>query len=114
MGMASLLFLYESSKLQALPSALIFLVLCTALAATESRTGVLSFLLLSGWWFIKNKRVGFKVSPWLIGLSGIGFLGFFWAWPSLFSFILLSSGSGSEVDTKAGFRVGVWPQLLEA
>lgn len=114
MGMASLLFLYESCKLKALPSALIFLILCAALAATESRTGVLSFLLLSGWWVIKNKRVGFKVSPWLIGLSGIGFLGFFWAWPSLFTFILQSSGPGAEVDTKAGLRLVVWPQLLEA
>ncbi len=114
MGMVSLLFLYESSKLKALSSALIFLILCTALAVTESRTGVLSFLLLSGWWFVKNKRVGFKVSPWLIGFLGIGFLGFFWAWPSFFSFILQNSGSGAEVDTTAGLRLVVWPQLLEA
>lgn len=116
MGVASLLFLYESSKLKALSSALILLVLCAALALTESRTGVLSFLLLSGWWLVKNKRVDFKLSPWVIGLVGIGFLGFFWAWPSLFTFIQQSAGAGAgaEVDTKAGLRLVVWPQLLEA
>lgn len=114
MGIVSLLFLYELRKLKALPSVLIFLVLGTALAASESRTGVLSFLLLSGWWFAKNKRVRFRLSPWVIALAGIGFLAFFWAWPSIFSFIQQSTGVGAEVNTKAGLRLVVWPQLLEA
>ncbi len=114
MGVISLMFLYESRKLKALVSVLIFLVLCTALAMTESRTGVLSFLLLCGWWFVKNKRVGFKLSPWVITLSGIGFLAFFWAWPSIFAFVLQISGVDAEVNTKAGMRLVVWPQLLEA
>ena len=114
MGMASLLFLYETGKLKALLSALIFLMLCTALAASESRTGVLSFLMLSLWWFVKNKRVGFRISPWVIVLTGMGFLGFFWAWPSIFSFLQQSTGIGAEVNTKAGLRLVVWPQLLEA
>lgn len=113
MGMVSLLFLYESRKLKALSSALIFGVLCTALAATESRTGVLSFLLLSGWWFVKNKRVGFRLSSCVVALASIGFLGFFWVWPPLFTFILQSSGVVAEVNTDAGLRLVVWPQLLE-
>ena len=114
MGMASLLFLYETAKLKALPSALIFLMLCAALAATESRTGVLGFLLLAGWWFVKNKQVGFKVAPLVIALAGIGFLVFFWTWPPLFSLIQQSSGLSAEVDLKAGARLVVWPQLMEA
>jgi len=114
MGIVSLLFLYELRKLKALALALIFLVLCMALAATESRTGVLSFLLLSGWWVAKNKRVGFRLAAWVIVLAGIGFLAFFWAWPSIFSFIQQSTDVGAEVNTKAGLRLVVWPQLLEA
>jgi len=114
MGMTSLLFLYETGKLKALPSALTFLMLCMALAATESRTGVLGFLLLTGWWFVKNKQVGFKVAPLVIALAGTGFLVFFWTWPSLFSFIQQSSGLGAEVDLKAGARIVVWPQLMAA
>lgn len=113
MGMVSLLFLYESGKLKVLSAALIFLILCTSLAMTESRTGVLSFALLSGWWFIKKKRVDFRASPWVIALSGIAFLGFFWAWPSLFVFVQIS-GASAEVDTTPGLRLVVWPQLLEA
>lgn len=113
MGIASLLFLYELRKLTALPSALILLVLCMALAVTESRTGVLSFLLLSGWWFVKNKGVGFRLSSWVVALAGIGFLAFFWEWPSVFAFILQSSDV-AVVNTSAGLRLVVWPQLLEA
>lgn len=114
MGMASLLFLYESGKLKAFPSVLVFLVLCTALAATESRTGVVSFLVLSGWWFLKNQRVGFHVSPRTIALTVVGFLVLFWVWPSIFAFVQHSSGFGVEVNTAAGSRLLVWPQLLEA
>lgn len=114
MGMASLLFLYESGKLKALPSVLVFLVLCTALAATESRTGVVSFLVLSGWWFLKNQRVGFHVSPWAVALSVVGFLALYWVWPSIFAFVQLNSGFGVEVNTAAGSRLLVWPQLVEA
>lgn len=114
MGMASLLFLYESGKLKALPSVLVFLVLCTALAATESRTGVVSFLALSGWWFLKNQRVGFHVSPRTIALTVVGFLVLFWVWPSIFAFIQHSSGFGVKVNTAAGPRLVVWPQLVEA
>lgn len=114
MGVASLLFLYESGKLKALPSVLVFLVLCTALAATESRTGVVSFLMLSGWWFLKNQRVDFHVSPWAVALSVVGFLALYWVWPSIFSYVQLSSGFGVEVNTAAGSRLLVWPQVLEA
>lgn len=113
MGIASLLFLYESGKLKAQSLALIFLVLCTALAATESRTGVVSFLLLSGWWFVKNPRVGFRLPLWVIAFAALVFLAFFWAWPSLLAFIFQSSGVAG-VNTKAGLRLVVWPQLLEA
>lgn len=114
MGMGSLLFLYESRRLNGLPSILIFLTLCAALAASESRTGVLSFLLLSGWWFAKNRRVDFRLSPWLIVLAIICFLTLFWTWPSLFTFLQQSSGAGAVVDAKPGYRLVVWPQLLEA
>lgn len=114
MGIASLLFLYESGKLKALPSLLLFFAMSTALAATESRTGILSFLMLSTWWFVKNKHVDFKLSPTLVALATICVLGFFWAWPSFFDFILQNSRSNSVLNTTAGSRLVVWPQLLEA
>lgn len=114
MGIASLLFLYECGRLKALSSTLILLVFVVALAVTESRTGVLSLVLLSGWWLLKNKRVGFRVSPWVIGLSIMGFVAFFWAWPRIFDFIQQGAGAVADINTKPGLRLVVWPQLLEA
>jgi O-antigen ligase len=114
MGIASLLYLSELGKLKALPSALILMVLCMALAVTESRTGALSLLLLSGWWFLKKKKVGFKLSPWINALTVICFLGFFWAWPSFFAFVQQITGRSLAINIDAGSRFVVWPQLLEA
>ena len=113
MGVASLLFLYETRKLTALPSVLILLTLFVGMAATESRTGVLSFFMLLLWWFAKRGSVGFKLSPWLVALSGLGFLSLFWAWPMLMT-AMQTLGAGAEVNTTAGMRWVVWPQLLEA
>ncbi len=114
MGLGSVFFLYESGKLKALSSVLILLVLCIGLAITESRAGVLSFLALVAWWFLKNKRVGFRLSPWVVVLTATGFLSFFWLWPSLFAYVQQITGGDAEVNIKAGSRLVVWPQLLEA
>ena len=114
MGVASLLFLYESGKLKTVSGALISLVLCAALAMTESRTGVLSLFLLTGWYLYRRRQAGFKIPLWTVVLGCCAFLGFFWAWPSIFDFILQSTGGGAVVDTKPGYRLIVWPQLLEA
>lgn len=114
MGMVSLLFLYESKKIMALPSVLILFVFCMALALTESRTGVLSFLVLSIWWFAKNKKINFNISRWVVVASGTGYLCFLWIWPSIFSFIQQNFDTSAQVDTKGGMRLVVWPQLLEA
>lgn len=113
MGVASLMLLYESGKLKAFSAALIFLTLCIGLAATESRTGVLSFLILSGWWFYKRARVNFRLSPWIVGLACILLLVLFWSWPAFMAFTQ-GTGTGAEVNTKAGTRLIVWPQLVEA
>ena len=114
MGIASLVFVYESGKLKKTPSILILLTLCIGLAITESRTGVLSMLLLSCWWAIKKNKISAGVSSWLVFLTVTGFLVFFLAWPSILIFIQQSSGVSAEVNIKAGIRLVVWPQLLEA
>ncbi|MHB1200543.1 MAG: PglL family O-oligosaccharyltransferase [Polaromonas sp.] len=113
MGLASLLFLYESGKLGALSAGLFALTLLAGVAATESRTGVLSFLILILWWFAKRKSLGLRLSPWLVSASAIGFLGLFWTWPLLMATIQMT-GAGAEVSTSAGARWLVWPQLIEA
>lgn len=112
MGLASLLFLFESRKLTALPSGLFALVFLIGLAATESRTGVLSFFILVLWWLAKRKSLGFGLSLWAVSFAGIGFLGLFWTWPMLMAEML--QGAGAHVDTSVGLRWLVWPQLIDA
>jgi O-antigen ligase len=114
MGLASLLFLYESKKLSALPSTLLALTLLTGVAATESRTSVLSFLILTLWWFIKRKSLDSRLSPWVASVAGVGFLCLFWAWPWLMDAVLQTTATSSEVNTSVGTRWLVWPQLIEA
>ncbi len=114
MGLASLLFLLESRRLGATASGLLALTLLTGLAATESRTGVLSFFLLTAWWFAKRKTIEVRLSPWVVAGAGLGFLILFWYWPLMMDFVLQARGSRLAVDTSAGLRLVVWPQLVEA
>jgi len=114
MGLASLMFLYESKKLGALASALLALTLLTGVAATESRTGVLSLLFLMLWWFAKRKSLDFRLSPWVVACSGVAFLGLFWYWPSLMDAVQQTGGLGAQINTSVGSRWLVWPQLIEA
>ena len=115
MGISSLVFVYESGKLKKASSIFILLTLSIGLAITESRTGLLSMLLLSCWWGIKKNKIFDRVSSLLVFLAVIGFLAFFLAWPSIFIFIQQqSSGFSAGVNTKAGVRLVVWSQLLEA
>lgn len=115
MGLTSLLFLYESKKLGAQLSTLLALILLIGIAATESRTAVLSFIVLGLWWSVKQKTLDFRLSPWAVLLTGMGFLGLFWSWPQLLlDTVQQTTGSGAVVNTNVGSRWQVWPQLLEA
>ncbi|MBU3899375.1 MAG: O-antigen ligase C-terminal domain-containing protein [Gammaproteobacteria bacterium] len=114
MGLASLLFLYESRKLGALASALLALTLLTGVAATESRTGVLSLALLTLWWFAKRKSLGLRLSPGVVAGAAVAFLALFWYWPSLLAGVMQSGGVDLRVNTSVGTRWLVWPQLIEA
>lgn len=113
MGMASLVFLYESCKLKALTSALLLVTLVVALGMTESRTGVLSLLLMALWWAVKSRTVKFKLSGWFVAFGVVAVLGFFWLWPSIFD-VLLQTGVSSKVNTSSESRLSIWPQLLQA
>lgn len=113
MGVASLLYLHACDKLSGWTAVLVYGVLCTALAATESRTGALNFLLLSLWCMFGRSRGVVKISPWLLGVALITFFALFRAWPALIS-TMGEIEPGAKVDTQPGLRLVVWPQLWEA
>lgn len=114
MGLASLIFLYESKKLGRLALALLALTLLTGVAATESRTGVLSLTLLIVWWFAKRRSFDSTLLPGVVACGGVAFLGLFWYWPSLMDAVQQTNGLGAHVNVSVGTRWLVWPQLIEA
>lgn len=113
MGVVSLVFLYEAGLLKNVSALLIYLILAVGLAATESRTGILSALIVFSWWGIKRKNVKFTLPPLVVGLAGALLGTLFWVWPYIFEAIhLMNSGVG--ISTSAGGRLVVWPQLMAA
>jgi len=118
MGLVSLNYLYEFRRLGKTLAILLLTLLMSGLALTESRTGILSFFLLSVWWLVKRRTVAFTVPPLVILSSGLGLIFLLWAWPQVFAFVHsggFSDGANAEpVSTSAGARFIVWPQLVEA
>jgi O-antigen ligase len=118
-ALASVVYLFETRRLHTVPATLITLVLIWGLSLTESRSGFLSFFLLTGWWLVKRHRAGFKLPLGYAGLWIGLFLCCFWLWPSFFD-VIQEPGRGATnsafvpVNTSAGLRLVVWPQLWAA
>lgn len=115
MGMVSVLYLFERRKLGVLLSNVLFGVLLAALAATESRAGILGFCILNIWWFAKRKAIPSRMNPWFAILSAIAFVSMFWTWPLLLAEVYQNGVStASTANTVAYNRWIIWPQLLQA
>ncbi|MFM6991354.1 MAG: Wzy polymerase domain-containing protein [Rhodoferax sp.] len=113
MGMASLVYLFDARRLQCGSAFAISLVLLLGLSVTESRTGILSFFAMVGWWWVRRRAIGSRVAPRAV-MAGSAFLvAIFLSWPHIYSLILVD-GAPAAVNTSAGTRLLVWPQLLEA
>ncbi|MBK7313052.1 MAG: O-antigen ligase C-terminal domain-containing protein [Burkholderiales bacterium] len=114
MGIASLLLLLESKKLGAIAASLMALVLIISLAATESRAGVLGFLVLSVWWFAKRKTIAAQLKPWVVVLVGATYFGIYWYWPVWMGEFYQLPGGAMPANAVAFNRWIIWPQLLQA
>lgn len=113
MGVVSLLFLKQTGRLSTETSWLLFAVLCTGVAASESRTGLLSFVLLVLWGVAGRAWAGLRISLWTITLGSVLFFTLYLIWPLL----MASAGSfasGAQANTRPGLRLVVWPQLIDA
>ncbi len=117
MGLASASYLFEKRHLHRASLFAISSIFILGLVATESRTGLLSFLLMEGWWLLKHKKIQMrlKLSSTLSTVAAVVIL--FIAWPSfltLFQDIDTSLVQGLRVNTSGGTRLIVWPQLIDA
>lgn len=114
MGVASLVFLYQSKKLGAFAVSVLLFLLCAGIAVTESRTGALSMLALLGWWLLKRRNISDSTPAWVgVGCS-IGFVGMFWAWPHMLNAMDLLGYQVEGRGLDGSLRLQVWPQLLKA
>ncbi len=114
MGVASLVFLYQSKKLGAFTGSLLLLLFFAGIAVTESRTGALSVLALLGWWLLKRKNIG-DVTPAWVGVGcGVGFIGMFCAWPQMLNAMDLLDYQVEGRGLDSSLRLQIWSQLLKA
>lgn len=115
MGMVSVLYLFESRKLGRTLSVVMLGVLLLGMAITESRSGMLSFVVLNVWWFAKRKFVTLRTHAWFMPFMGLAFMVLFLAWPVVYAEVFQNQVGFSAFNHPAAFnRWMVWPQLLQA
>lgn len=118
MGISSLVYLFESRRASALFAAMLGLVLLLGLAITESRTGIVALMVMGGWLFISIKRVHLRIKPISAVLALLVLVVLMWVWPQVIGVVYAGGWSeaatSARVDSTAGARVVVWPQLWDA
>lgn len=116
MGISSLGYLYESRKVSATFASILVVFLILGVALTESRTGLLSFMLLAVWWLVFRRSLSLKTSTFFVLAGSIVLIFLLWAWPQFLAYVQsggVSGGNVVQVDTSTGTRLIVWPQLIE-
>lgn len=116
MGFASLIYLWQRLRFSPVVLILLSFILAGGMAITESRTGLLSGLVLCIWLYGCNAALpSNNRRPLALGVALV-LVTFMWAWPSIISQIqeVGLSPHRAEIDTSASLRVVVWPQLWEA
>jgi O-antigen ligase len=117
MGLASLIYLFESKRLGAVFTGFLSVMLLLGLAVTESRTGIIGLVLMGVSLLIFKPRIALRTTTSLTTLYVLGFLVFILAWPSLITAVnegRWTDSATATLDTSAGLRLVVWPQLLGA
>lgn len=118
MGVASLTYLFESRRISAMFAGMLTVLLLCGLAITESRTGVLSLLVMGTWWLISRKSLALRTSFAVVIFAICGFAILLLAWPPFIGFVRaggwVEEAIVARVDGSVGLRAVVWPQLLAA
>jgi len=118
MGLAGLQFLFHQRRVSAALTVLLSGLFLVGAAISESRTAVLSAAVLFGWSIWARNKTDYQVTFRPLAALFIFFVTFFFSWPTVFSMLQASSHDANvalnSVNTSAGARWVVWPQLLHA
>jgi O-antigen ligase len=116
MGAASLIYLDQRLVLSRTVTVLLSLLLLVGMGITESRTGLLSGIILCIWWFA-YRQVFVRALHWpWVAACALALIVIMWVWPPLISYIH-EAGPLQEmvtINTAAGIRLEVWQQLWDA
>jgi O-antigen ligase len=113
MGLASLIYLFESRQLQRESTGLICFLLMLGLSVTESRTGLLSFFAMASWWWARRLTIRSRLTLGAVAAGSAMLTTLFLYWPYIYTAIQIG-GPPSAISTSGGTRLIVWPQLWEA
>ena len=116
MGMASAAYLQVRVRWSAATTIFILLLLGAGLAATESRTGLLSLFVVLIWWSWKQPSVAPHSSRWgAVSVTAV-LVAMFAAWPTLFNIIhIMGDGAiKNRLIPMSDSRFQIWLHLGEA
>jgi O-antigen ligase len=113
---ASLLYLYLTSVVGKLALFVGTFWLLLGVAITESRTGLVSASILIGWCFFHRKTVCSNIPQHILYSGVVSYFTCLLFWPTILeAFWMRTAQIGeSSINTAAGTRLEVWPQLWEA
>ena len=116
MGAASLIYLDQRLEISRFLKILLSLILLVGMGITESRTGLLSGIVLCLWWWSRRQVFTHPLQWRWVVAGALALVAIVWIWPPLISHIQEAGPLSKEVtlNTSAGVRVDVWRQLWEA
>ena len=116
MGAASLLYLHQRWHIGSILVMALSFSLMVGMGISESRTGLLSGLLLCLWWFGRRQVFVSTVRwSWAVG-AALALVIVMWGWPPLITHIQEGGYAPQRVGINftAGSRLELWRQLWEA
>jgi O-antigen ligase len=116
MGAASLIYLDQRLNISRPVLILLSLILLVGMGVTESRTGLISGMVLCLWWW-SRRRIFIRPLQWPWVMAGaLALIAMMWIWPPLISHIQEAGPlkKGVTFNTAAGTRLDVWQQLWAA
>lgn len=115
LGVFSVVYLYEKSKINGLITALLLTILIFGIALTQSRTPWVFLLSFIIWWSWKGVNLNStKVKSLYVYINSCIFILFTWLVPYLSGLLLLSAHSLEERITGGMARLNMWQQMLIA
>lgn len=114
MGLCSVVYLFETRRVNSITTTLLVVLLVVSVAVTASRAGILSFLALGFWWAVKRRTIGARLHPVAGVLLSISLLVAYFGWPALNDEINQIDGVQPSSNPVAYNRWTIWPQLIQA